>query len=99
LRDFQAEWESPAVGLFHVAAFSTAFLPANSATEPKMISAYKAKATSMDDPENNLLKWINERTQHGVAGRPIPLDILSITSGHDGDNFVATVWYDDHDEK
>src|SRR5215469_16580222 len=34
LRDFQAEWESPAVGLFHAAAFSTAFLPANSATEP-----------------------------------------------------------------
>jgi len=26
LRDFQAEWESPASGLFHVAPFSTALL-------------------------------------------------------------------------
>jgi len=34
LRDFQVEWESPVVGLFHVAAFSTALLPINSATEP-----------------------------------------------------------------
>jgi hypothetical protein len=34
LRDLQAEWESPAVGLFHAAAFSTALLPTNSATQP-----------------------------------------------------------------
>jgi hypothetical protein len=34
LRDFQAEGESPAGGLFHAAAFSTALLPTNSATEP-----------------------------------------------------------------
>src|SRR5215469_6245068 len=34
LRDFQAKWESPAVGLFHAAAFSTALLPINSAAEP-----------------------------------------------------------------
>ena len=33
-RDFQAERESPAFGLFLEAAFSTAFLPTNSATEP-----------------------------------------------------------------
>jgi hypothetical protein len=32
--DFQAEWESPAVGLFHGAAFSTAQLPTNSAIQP-----------------------------------------------------------------
>src|SRR5215469_4090842 len=44
LRDFQAEWESPAVGLFHAAAFSTAFLPANSATEPKRRSNRSAGA-------------------------------------------------------
>ena len=37
LRDFQAVWESPVFGLFHVAAFSTAFLPTNSATEPFLI--------------------------------------------------------------
>src|ERR1035441_6672270 len=35
-RDFQAERESPAFGLFLEAAFSTAFLPTHSATEPKI---------------------------------------------------------------
>jgi hypothetical protein len=34
LRDFQAQGESPACGLFHGAAFSTALLPTNSAKEP-----------------------------------------------------------------
>jgi len=34
-RDFQAEGESPAVGLFLGAAFSTALLPTISAKEPK----------------------------------------------------------------
>jgi hypothetical protein len=38
LQDFQAQGESPAFGLFHEAAFSTALLPTNSATEPKMTS-------------------------------------------------------------
>ena len=33
LRDFQGEWESPAFGLFHGTAFSTA-LAADCATEP-----------------------------------------------------------------
>src|SRR5271157_705233 len=33
-RDFPAEEESPALGLFHGAAFSTALLPTNSAKEP-----------------------------------------------------------------
>ena len=32
--DFQAQGESPACGLFHGAAFSTALLPTNCATEP-----------------------------------------------------------------
>ena len=36
LRDFQAQWESPAVGLFHEAAFSTARLPTNSAKDPNL---------------------------------------------------------------
>jgi len=35
LRDFQAQWESPLFGLFHVAAFSIAHLPTNCAIEPK----------------------------------------------------------------
>jgi hypothetical protein len=35
LQDFQAEWESPAFGLFHAAAFSTALLPTNTAIQPK----------------------------------------------------------------
>jgi hypothetical protein len=39
LRDFQAEGESPAGGLFHAAAFSTALLPTNSATEPEFSAA------------------------------------------------------------
>jgi len=39
LRDFQAEGESPAVGLFYGAAFSTALLPINSAKEPEKQSS------------------------------------------------------------
>jgi hypothetical protein len=35
LRDFQVEWESPAFGLFHGTAFSTALVPTECATEPK----------------------------------------------------------------
>ncbi|HVB57029.1 MAG TPA: hypothetical protein VNE63_11430, partial [Candidatus Acidoferrales bacterium] len=35
LRDFQAEWESPAFGLFQGAGFSTALLPTNTAIEPE----------------------------------------------------------------
>jgi hypothetical protein len=38
LRDFQAEGESPALGLFHAAAFSTALLPTNSAKEPVLFT-------------------------------------------------------------
>ena len=34
LRDFQVEWESPAFGLFHGTAFSTALVPTDGATEP-----------------------------------------------------------------
>ena len=34
LRDFQVEWESPAFGLFHGTAFSTALVPKDCATEP-----------------------------------------------------------------
>src|ERR1700730_15886162 len=34
LRDFQAEWKSPAVGLFRGASFSTAVLPTNCAKDP-----------------------------------------------------------------
>lgn len=41
-RDFQAEWESPAFGLFHAAAFSTALLPTNSATEPNFLFNFVA---------------------------------------------------------
>lgn len=34
LRDFQVEWESPAFGLFHGTAFSTALVLTDCATEP-----------------------------------------------------------------
>ena len=37
LRDFQAQWESSAFGLFHGAAFSTALLPINCAIDPKIV--------------------------------------------------------------
>jgi hypothetical protein len=37
LRDFQAEWESPAFGLFRGAPFSTALLPTNCAKDPFFI--------------------------------------------------------------
>ena len=36
-RDFQAEWESPAFGLFREAAFPTALLPTNSAIPPRKL--------------------------------------------------------------
>jgi len=35
LRDFQAQWKSPALGLFRGAAFSTALLPPNCAVDPE----------------------------------------------------------------
>jgi hypothetical protein len=35
LADFQAQWESPALGLFHEVSFSMARLPTNSAIEPQ----------------------------------------------------------------
>jgi hypothetical protein len=35
LWDFQAQWKSPAFGLFREAAFSTAPLPPNCAVDPK----------------------------------------------------------------
>jgi hypothetical protein len=35
LRDFQAQGESPAFGLFHGAAFSTALLPTDCAIDPE----------------------------------------------------------------
>jgi hypothetical protein len=34
LADFQAQWESPALGLFHEVPFSIARLPTDSAIEP-----------------------------------------------------------------
>src|ERR1019366_5394994 len=37
LRDFQAQWESPALGLFHGAACSTALLPINCRAHPHLI--------------------------------------------------------------
>jgi len=37
LRDFQAEWESPAFGLFRGASFSTALLPTNCAKDPYFV--------------------------------------------------------------
>jgi RNA recognition motif-containing protein len=42
LRDFQAEGKSPAFGLSHEAAFSTAHLPTNSAKEPDLKTAFAA---------------------------------------------------------
>jgi hypothetical protein len=33
-RDFQVKWESPAFGLFHGTAFSTALVPTDCAPEP-----------------------------------------------------------------
>lgn len=34
LRDFQVEWESPAFGLFHGTAFSTALVSTEGAPQP-----------------------------------------------------------------
>jgi integrase/recombinase XerD len=53
LRDFQAEWESPAFGLFPGAAFSIALLPTNSAIEPEK------------DEIDELLRAPDRTTEHG----------------------------------
>jgi hypothetical protein len=39
LRDFQAQWESPALGLFHGAACSTALLPINCRAHPEGLNS------------------------------------------------------------
>src|ERR1035437_5535289 len=44
--DFQAEGESPAFGLFHGAAFSTALLPTNCAKEPSLPYEFAKRHTS-----------------------------------------------------
>jgi hypothetical protein len=44
LRDFQAEWESPAFGLFRGASFSTALLPTNCATDPNKAASFLLQA-------------------------------------------------------
>jgi hypothetical protein len=51
LRDFQAQWESPAFGLFHGAVFSTALLPTDCAIDPKLISVdeYKERGKARPD--------------------------------------------------
>jgi hypothetical protein len=38
LRNFQAQWESLAFGLFHEASFSIALLPTDTAIEPLLVS-------------------------------------------------------------
>ena len=43
LRDFQAEWESPAFGLFRGAPFSTALLPTNCAKDPNNNAEHAVK--------------------------------------------------------
>src|SRR5271157_1469463 len=79
-RDFQAEEESPALGLFHGAAFSTALLPTNSAKEPEVINgkghvvlqvqvledAIQLQGEWHDDHGNGL-KLVDETTQHRGA--------------------------------
>jgi hypothetical protein len=52
LRDFQAEGESPAFGLFHEAAFSTALLPTNSATEPFFLDGNRSWCNNPMTPRN-----------------------------------------------
>jgi hypothetical protein len=37
LRNFQAQWESLAFGLFHEASFSIALLPTDTAIEPQVV--------------------------------------------------------------
>ena len=44
LRDFQAQGESPALGLFHGAAFSTALLPINCRAHPQIQKKHLKKA-------------------------------------------------------
>jgi hypothetical protein len=41
LRDFRAQWESPAFGLFHGAGFSTTLLPTNTAIEPEKLDTHR----------------------------------------------------------
>jgi hypothetical protein len=49
LRDFQAEWESLAFGLFRGASFSTALLPTNCAKDPRfLVSLESAIITALN---------------------------------------------------
>jgi hypothetical protein len=64
LRDFQTEGESPAFGLFHAVAFSTALLPTDLAIEPK------------DHPNWFIVKWSSPPF---LPGTPIRLTLFSKT--------------------
>jgi hypothetical protein len=59
LWDFQAQWKSPAFGLFHEAAFSTAPLPPNCAVDPFFFA--------VDD----YLLYLQLKAQLCPHGRPI----------------------------
>src|SRR6266851_4034558 len=66
LRDFQAQWKSPALGLFRGAAFSTALLPPNCAVDPEERSSQRG--------------WRNSLHSHGRAGGLRVLSQASTTS-------------------
>src|SRR3984893_4151639 len=61
LRDFQAEWKSPAVGLFRGASFSTAVLPTNCAKDPIFLRICPIACYSTIGSLNRL-PWLADRT-------------------------------------
>jgi hypothetical protein len=50
LRNFQAQWESLAFGLFHEASFSIALLPTDTAIEPEEGLTWFAKLRTFAEP-------------------------------------------------
>jgi hypothetical protein len=77
LRDFQAEGESPAGGLFHAAAFSTALLPTNSATEPKFETAFKVSI--LQQSRRLYGCWHLKGRGHSLRSRKLPPDEVFYT--------------------
>jgi len=64
LWDFQAQWKSPAFGLFHEAAFSTAPLPPNCAVDPNLSAQ---RSGELIGNRNKLAIGVRSRGQNGDA--------------------------------
>jgi len=75
LRDFQAEGESPALGLFHGAAFSTALLPTNSAKEPKVLSYWPREDETVETWAKKAYRLGSNWRQTCASSGTVPVEV------------------------